>query len=309
MKKSFLFILISLVLVLMCGCENGSKRTLKVGIIKWPGYEPLALAAQMGMYDEPIKLLRFSSPGKAYSAFKSGAIDVVASTADELLKYADYGNPPKLFLVLDISHGADALVAQKSIKDLRDLKGKTVALESSVLAQYMLIRALDQTSLKPKDITIKNIEIVQQPEAFEKKEADAFVTFEPSRSLMLKQGGHVIFDSSMIPNEIIDALAADQRTWKEEQGALLSLKKGWYKALDYIKENPMKAYKMMGEIEGVSAQAFEDSLDGLMLGSKAVNKDLIKNKKLLPSLIKLQKIMLEKKILKNHINLVSFIGE
>lgn len=309
MKKSFLVIFISLMFLLMSGCDNGSKRTLKVGIAQWPGYEPLALAAQMNMFDHRIKLLRFSSPGKAYSAFKSGAIDVVASTADELLKYADYGNPPKIFLVLDISHGADAIIAHKSIKDLHDIKGKTVALESSLLAQYMLIRALDQTSLTQKDIIIKNIEIVQQPEAFKRQEADVFVTFEPSKSLMMKQGGHVIFDSSMIPNEIIDALAADQRTWTEDQPAIASLIRGWYKALDYIKENPAKAYEMMGAIEGISTEAFEASLAGLTLGSKAINKDLIKDKKILPSLITLQRIMLEKKVLKNSINLNELVGE
>lgn len=308
-KKISTFLFIFLTLVFFTGCESTPARPIKVGSCAWPGYEPLFLAAQLKMYDKPIKLLRFSSPAKAYRAFKSGAIDVVALTTDELLKYADYSSVPKIFLILDISNGADALVSIPDIKTIEELKGKTVALESSVLSQYILSRVLQKANLTSKDINIKNIEIIEQPKAYKDKEADAFVTYEPSKGSLIQQGGHVLFDSSMLPNEIVDALAANEKTWKNSQEAIQSLKRGWYKALDYIKEHPQKAYKIMGELEGITADEFEQSLIGLNLGERDLNKQLITEKKLVEPLKKLQRVLLEKKIIHKELDPLLFIGE
>lgn len=304
---SILFIFFSL--VLLSGCGSTPERPIKVGACAWPGYEPLFLAAQLKMYDKPIKLLRFSSPAKAYRAFKSGAIDVVALTTDELLKYADYSSVPKIFLVLDISNGADALIVVPSIKKLEELKGKTLALESSVLSQYILSRILQKANLTVEDIRIKNIEIIEQPRAYNNKEADAFITFEPAKGLLIQQGAHVLFDSSMLPNEIVDALAANEKTWENNQEAIQSLKRGWYKALDYMKEHPKKAYEIMGEFEDITADEFEKSLIGLKLGERELNKKLIKEKKLVEPLKQLQSILLEKNILHEKLDPLLFIGE
>lgn len=310
MKKQLLitfFLLLSL--FMSSGCEKAPGHMIKVGACSWPGYEPLFLAAQMNMYDTHVKLLRFSTPSEAYKAFKSGAIDVVALTTDELLKYADYGSVPKIFLVLDISNGADALVVTPSIKKLEDLKGKTIALEASVLSQYVLQRALEKASLTLDDITINNIEIIEQPRAYDDKEADAFVTFEPSRSMLLQKGGKVLFDSSMIPNEIVDALAANQDTWENNQESISSIKRGWFKALTYIKEHPEKAYALMGELEGITADTFKDSLTGLKLGNHELNKELIQGKELAVPLEKLQSVLLERKILNKRVDPLLFIGD
>ncbi len=293
----------------LSACEGTPERAVKVGMCQWPGYEPLFLAAQLNMFDRPVKILRFSSPGKAYQAFKSGAIDVVGLTADELLKYADYGSVPKIFLIMDISNGADALVAKPSVKELKEIKGKRVALESSVLAQYMLHRSLDKAGVSLEEIEIKNIEIVDQPQAYKDDKADVFVTFEPSLNMMIQEGGHVIFDTSMIPNEIVDALAASENIWKKDQKTIAALKKGWFKALDYINQHPDRAYEIMGKLEGISAQEFKESLSGLSLGTKEINDEMIKRKQLLPPLQKLQKIMLEKKIVQKEIDPLLFIGE
>ena len=300
----------SIILVFfIIGCENTPQKPLKVGMCQWPGYEPLFLAAQLNLFDRPIKMLRFSSPPKAYQAFKSGAIDVVGLTADELLKHSvDNNSISKVFLILDISNGGDAVVAKPSVKDINDIKGKRVAVESSVLGQYMLQRTLDKANLTYDDIQIQNIEIVDQPQAYKMNKADLFVTFEPSRSLILQQGGHVIFDSRMIPNEIVDALATNETTWKNSQESIDALKNGWYRALEYIEQYPDKAYEIMGRLEGISAKEFEESLDGLKLGTKELNETMIKQKGLVEPLNKLKKMMRDKGLIKHDIDTHLFIG-
>lgn len=308
MSNSIKLIFLLVVTLFIAGCEKESRHQLKVGMCQWPGYEPLFLASQMNMFSEDIKIIRFSSPASAYKAFKSGAIDVVGLTSDEILKYADYGESPKIFMVLDISDGADAIVSKPYIKELKDIKGKRVALESSTLAQHILYRALDRVNLTAKDIDIITIEIVEQPRAYSENKADVFVTFEPSKSSMIKNNANVLFDSSMIPNEIMDVLVASSKTYKNHKKYLECLERGWYKALNYINKHPKKAYKAMGSLEGISGDEFESSLVGLKYGTKALNNKLISNKEIINSLQKLQKVMIDKKIIDNKIDLNSLIG-
>lgn len=309
MKRVLKLIAIVTVTLFLAGCEKEDKHALKVGVTPWPGYEPLFLATHLGMYEEEIKFIRFSSPSLAYRAFKSGSIDVVALTSDEIIKSADYGSVPNIILVLDISNGADAIVAKPDIKTLADVKGKRVALESSTLAQHMLYSALEKVNLTAEDMHIVNIEISEQPRAYKENKADVFVTFEPSKSLLLKQGARKVFDSSMIPNQIMDVLAASAESTKNHPLQLKCIEKAWYKALDYIDKHPKEAYKIMGELEGLSAQEFENSLDGLKYGSRELNEKLLTNKEIVPVLSKLQTTMLKQGLLTNKIDLIKLIGK
>ena len=294
---------------MLSGCEEKHAHSIKVGMCPWPGYEPLFLAVEKKMIPSNIKIVRFSSPAGAYRAFKSGAIDVVGLTTDELLKYSDFGSLPKIFLILDVSNGADAIVAKPEIKTLQDMKGKTVALESSVLAQYILHRSMDKSQLKLSDFNLINIDILNQPEAYKQNKADVFVTFEPSKGVLKGYGATVLFDSSEIPNEIIDALAASEDVWLHHKSSLLSLKKSWYRALQYIEDNPKEAYETMARLEGISSNAFQESIKELKYGTRELNKKLLENEELLTSLKKLQAVMIDKRIIQNRINVEMLLGK
>jgi len=124
MRKIPILILSLIVLFSFTACENSQERPLlKVGISPWPGYEPLVVASEKGYFaDANIRLVRFTTPTDSYRAFRDGIIDVAAFTADEVFHYAEVEDKPRIFLVLDISNGADAIVARKEIKTLNDLK-------------------------------------------------------------------------------------------------------------------------------------------------------------------------------------------
>lgn len=298
-------------LLILCftACDSKTQKAIKVGLCSWPGYEPLFLAAQNGMLPDSVKVVRFSDPDKAYRAFKSGAIDVVGLTTDELIKYADYGSSPKIFLILDISDGADAVVAKPTVKTLPDLKGKRIAVSHGTLGQYMLYRLLEEANITTDDVSVSIIDIVEQPKAYNEDKADVFVTFEPSKGMMIADGAKLLFDSSQMPNEIIDALAADEDTWNNQRDVMMQIKKGWYEALDYINKNPQKAYMIMGGYENISGAEFAESLNGIKYGSKELNDKLLNSPELVESLKKIQKVMLEKKIVHNTVDLELFLGK
>ncbi|PHR55019.1 MAG: hypothetical protein COA44_11745 [Arcobacter sp.] len=299
--------------LLLTACEKNSKQVLKVGISPWPGYEPLALAAEKGFYgDSNIRIIRFATPTESYRALRDGIIDVAAFTADEVFHYAEVRNKPRIFLILDISNGADAIVAKKEIKTLDDLKGKRLGLEGSAMGDYVINRSLDfaKTDIKVSDIILIPVEINEQERAFLADEIDAAVTYEPSKSLLLKAGAHVIFDSSMIPNEIVDVLVTNDRTIQTRAYDLSNLAKGWFKSLDFIKENYTDALDLMSRQEATTVQEFKKGYEDLIIPSRDSNiKMLGKEALLLESMKRLSHLMYVKGSLETKIEVTPLLDD
>ncbi len=287
-------------------CEQKSSETLKIGMSPWPGYEPLALASVKNFYgDSSIRIIRFATPTESYRALRDGIIDVAAFTADEVFHYAEVRDKPRIFLILDISNGADAIVAKKEIKTIDDLKGKRLGVEGSALGDYVVQRALDfsKKGLISSDITLKHVEIDHQEQAFINDEIDASVTFEPSKSLLLKAGGHVLFDSSQIPYEIVDVLVTNEKVIQDRQKDLENLAKGWFKVMHYIKANYEETMIDMSQHEATNVDEFRTGFEDLIIPSQEENlKMLGKEASLLAPMKKLSKLMYDKGSLEKSID-------
>ena len=93
------------------------------------------------------------------------------------------------------------------MRTMRDLKGKSVAVESGALGAFVLSRALALNGMQASDVNVVHLESNEQPSAFEKGEVDGAVTFDPYRAQFLQAGATTLFDSTQIPGEIVDLLA------------------------------------------------------------------------------------------------------
>ncbi|MDF1881154.1 ABC transporter substrate-binding protein [Sulfurimonas sp. MAG313] len=310
-KLNIIFILIAG--FIFSACEKDSEQALRVGISTWPGYEPLALAAEKGFYgDSYIRVVRFATPTESYRALRDGVIDVAAFTADEVFHYAEVRNQPKIFLILDISNGADAIVAKKEIKTIDDLKGKRLGVEGSTLGNYIISRGLDfaKSDIKMRDITFVSVKTDEQEKIFLADGIDAAVTYEPSKSLLLKAGAHVIFDSSMIPNEIIDVLVTNESTIQTRLADLNSLVKGWFKSLDYIKENYKLSLDLMAHQESITFPAFKKAYEDLIIPSREVNKKMLgKDTLILKPMQRLSRLMYANEILEKEIEIKHLLDD
>lgn len=300
-------ILIMTVAIFFSACEQQSRQTLKVGISPWPGYEPLALASEKGFFqDTPVRIIRFATPTESYRALRDGIIDVAAFTADEVFHYAEVRDKPRIFLILDISNGADAIVAKKEIKTIDDLKGKRLGVEGSALGDYVVQRALDfsKKGLQASEIELKPVEINVQEKAFLNDEIDAAVTYEPSKSLLIKAGAHVLFDSSQIPYEIVDVLVTNDKTIEERSTDLENLAEGWFKSLHHINTNYEQMMHKMSQHEDTTVEEFKKGYEDLIIPSKADNIQMLgENPSLLVPMQRLSKLMHAKGSLEKTIDI------
>lgn len=236
---------------------------LKVGTTMWSGYEPLYLAQHNGFYNRDIRIINYPSTSEVMRSFRNKALEVAALTLDEVIQLREKNLPVTVFLICDISNGADALLARPPINRLTDLKGKRVAVESTAVGAYVLTRALDIGQLQLQDIQPVNKENNEQLEAYLKQEVDAVVTYEPVRSQLLANGAREIFNSREIPGEIVDVLVVHTELLDQRRDELQQLTDGWFRALEHMSKHPENSQRYIAERQKISPQDVGRSLQGL----------------------------------------------
>ena len=99
----------------LLACTPAPDSPVVVASNDWIGYRPLYLAQQLNYFDEhTVRLLELTSASEVLRKFRNGVIQVAALTLDEALLLKQDGFDITIILVMDISAGADAIVAHGS---------------------------------------------------------------------------------------------------------------------------------------------------------------------------------------------------
>ena len=300
----WLIVAISLLTFILISCVPAPLKPLRIGTNVWPGYEPLFLARELGYYgNTPIQLVEYPNfdPNRAY---RNGEVEMSATPMTAFLPLAPTHPDVRAWLIMDISNGADAIVAKPAIANLQSLKGRRVGFDRSMLAPFVLSRGLEQVGLSLKDVKIVSVELSDQEEAFKQGRVDAIVTFEPYRSNILNAGAKLLFDSTQIPGEVVDVLIGSESLLTTHATQLQVLIQGWFRALDYIKKNPEDAARRMARRQGVTPEQFLSSLKGLQIVTLEENQKLLgkTNSVLLKGTQRLSQFLVENKILKQDVD-------
>lgn len=247
-------------------CVAEPEPTLRLGTNVWPGYAPLYLARALQPPDSlSFRLVEYQSATEVLRAFRNNAVDAAALTLDEVMLLAESGDVPRIVLVTDVSHGADALIGRAGMKQLRDIKGRRVGVENGALGAYMLSRALQAAGLGLKDVQVVPLTVEEHEAAFTGDTVDAVITFEPVRSRLLARGGRSLFDSAQIPGEIVDVLVVRKVFLDEYPAAVQGLLRAWFQALDHHRLQPEAALPPMAAYLGLTDKETQRALAGMRL--------------------------------------------
>jgi NitT/TauT family transport system substrate-binding protein len=273
--KSLIFIALTLTLT---ACLHDEDAPIRIGLDPWPGNEFLFLAQTKGFFAEegvPVRLVEFSTLNDVRRGFERGQTDGMAATPIEAIQANERSKrQPRLFMVSDYSNGADALVANDSIKTVRDLKGKRIAAEPGSLTMFLVARALETAGLTLDDVTIVPMDQAFLADAMSEGKVDAVATYPPTSIAVLGQPGrHVIFSSADIPGEVTGVMCLDAPIMRERPDVAAAIVRAWDKALKFAQSNPDEAYTFMAQRMGMSRADFEASLGGIRLVSAADQSD------------------------------------
>lgn len=279
MKFKFISsILLVFFFALTTACTEKPKQTLRIGAVLWPGYEPLYLANKLGYFkDQPIKVIDYLSNTDALQSFINHNLEAGAFTLDETLQLLAKNIELEIILIMDTSYGGDVILANPDIRSVSDLKGKPVAVESSAVGAYVLKRALELNDMSYKDIQVVSTNAMEQLSAFNKNKVVAAVSFDPYRTKLVKYGKKEIFNSTLIPDEIIDVLVVRKQYSKDNPEVLSALIQAWFKTLKYQQDNPRISADYSSKRFETTTEEYLNSLKRLRFISKKKNKLLLDN--------------------------------
>lgn len=302
--RSILLIAVAVAVVLV-GCTESAQPPLRISSSPWPGYEPLYLARDLNYLPaDRVQLFELPSSDINMESFRNRSTDISTLTLDETLELLHDGNNLRILLVMDISHGGDAVMVSPEIKTLADLKGKRISIVNITLGLYMLSRLLDAAGLERSDVEVFPMPESKQEQFYLQGKADVVITFEPVKTKLRERGMRVIFDSANIPNEIFDLLVVHEDVYLKRRDDLCFVVNQWFKALDYIKTNKPDAARRITKRLDLDVREFDNLLDGIILPTKNMNYKLLGSDApgLLGPAKKLAKIMLNEQQLSKSVD-------
>lgn len=271
LRRDFLLRLAALAASPAVAGACASDKPLTVGIHPWPGYEPLYLARAFGWLADGVQLREGHAAGASVAALQAGEIDAAALTLDEVLAVRASGVALTVVLVFDSSVGADMVMARPSIRTLADIAGRRIAVERGAVGEVVLQKLLEAAGLEEADVTVLDIAPDRQLDAWRAGEVDLAIGYEPTSSLLGREGARRLFDSRQFPGVIFDVLAVRSERLSSRRDAIEALLVGHFRALAHLRVNREDALRRIAAWRGLSFDEMERSFAGLNLPDAAGN--------------------------------------
>lgn len=254
------------------GGTESSGETLTLGYSAWPGWFPLAVADEAGIFDQvglDVDLRFFADYLGSLDAMATGQIDANTQTLNDTMFSVASGSPQTIVVVNDNSTGNDAIICDESVGDsIEDLEDRTIAAEEGVVDHFLLLQGLESVGLTQDDIDFRGALTGDAAAAFAGGEFDCVGVFAPFTTQALERpGSHVVFDSSDFPGTIPDHIVVSPDLIAERPGDVQKLVDAWYLTLDYIEANPDEAIEIMSAVAEVTPEEYADFAAGTTIFS------------------------------------------
>ena len=289
MKKKLLCAVLTAAMVMgmLTGCGSSAKSSadgmdVSMAFCTWTGYSPMFIAKEKGYFSEAginMDIQVIEDESTYTSLITKGSIQFLATAVDPNIKMFANGADDRYVLTMDNSNGADGLVCVADITSLDDLAGRSVALDKSASSYYFFLKALEDSSLTEADIDVVDMgDTTEAGLAFMSGQVDAAIMWEPelSEALDSVEGAHALVTSADYPDTIMDSLVVNTKFAQEHPEIVDAVANAWYKAVDFMNQNPDEAYELMASgFEEVTAEDIAADCEGLDIYGKAENEALL----------------------------------
>lgn len=249
--------------------------SLKVGIHPWIGYETLRLARSFHWLSESVLLHEAKDLNESSRLLELGKVDAACLTLDEVLRIRSTGVPVVVALVFDVSEGSDVIIAKPTIRRLQDLAHQRIGVEKGALGALMTGEMLRSAGLNASDVQIIEVPTDRQVQAWRQGTIDAAISYEPTSTLLLREGGVRLFDSRQIPDTIVDVLAVRQDRITGHQGDLYAVVRGHFKGLSHMIRHREDAAYRIAATQRITHGEVRQALAGIRLPSLQANHEYL----------------------------------
>ncbi|MFD0824311.1 ABC transporter substrate-binding protein [Neobacillus sp. M.A.Huq-85] len=254
------FVLTILFILLLAGCSSSIGKTnaqnknepVEVNIALNGKMGPLAIAREKGWFEEEFKALNakvkwseFTSGPPLLESLASNRVDLSFLGDGALIAGIDKNLPFEVIGQTGTGESNVRILVQKNgdIKNVNDLKGKTVGVPLGTTAQVYLIKALKANDLTINDVKLINLQPDDAQAAFQSKKLDAWAAWNPYYLNNVEKGNAIALDVNkkiFAPGAII----ARNDFAKEHPDLVQAYLRVYKKAADWQIANPNEASKI-----------------------------------------------------------------
>jgi NitT/TauT family transport system substrate-binding protein len=228
----------------LCFCSllsapSFAKDDYRIAWSIYVGWMPWDYAARSGIVDKwaekygiTIEVVQFNDYIESINQYTVGAFDGCTMTNMDALTIPAAGGVDSTALIVgDFSNGNDGIVLKGAGKSLADIKGQNVNLVELSVSHYLLARALAGADMTERDLTVVNTSDADIVAAFATDDVTSVVTWNPLLA-EIKAMPEVspVFDSSMLPGEIIDMLVVSTEALEDPRFGK-ALAGAWYETM------------------------------------------------------------------------------
>lgn len=255
----------------MLSGTGSAAEPLKVAYSDWPGFTLIEVAKQKGWFKEAgieVDLLWFDYL-PSIDAFTAGKVDAVTVVAADAIVSGANGAKSKFIAVLDYSNGNDMIIGKAGVASIKDLKGKKVGLELTLVEHLLLLKALEKNGMKQSDVELVATATNETPQVLASGQVSAVGAWYPVSGQALKAvpGSKPLFTSADAPGLIYDVLAVSPTSLAKRKADWEKYVKVYYRCVDYVLDPKTQddAVKIMAAKVGVEPDIYKANLPGTKL--------------------------------------------
>jgi NitT/TauT family transport system substrate-binding protein len=244
------------------------KAPLRVAYSDWPGWTAFEVGIQKGWFKEAGVDVVFSwfDYLPSMDAFTAGKVDAVMVTNGDALVTGANGAKSKMILVTDYSNGNDKIIARPNIHGFKELKGKKVGLELTLVEHLLFLKALDKYGMKASDVQLVNFPTNETPQALASGQVAAVAAWYPVSTQAIKAvaGAKVVFSSAEAPGLIYDTVAVNPASLAQRKEDWQKFVKVWYRISDFVRDpkTQPEAVAIMAAKVGVKPEEYATAMPG-----------------------------------------------
>lgn len=260
-----------LLLFLTLSTTASARDSFKVCWSIYAGWMPWAYGVEQGIvqkwadkYDIDIEVVQFNDYIESVNQYSVGEFDACSITNMDTLTIPAAGGVDNTVLIInDYSNGNDGLVL-KGKNSLAEIKGQRVNLVELSVSHYFLARALETVGLSERDIQVVNTSDADMVAIYGTPEVTAVATWNPPLGEILSMpDSNQVFDSSMIPGEILDMLVVKTEVLEEHPELGKALTGAWFELVALMHagdERAKEAKNFMAQAAGTDLAGYEAQL-------------------------------------------------
>jgi len=230
--------LLMITLIGLAGLAGVKADAIKIGYSDWPGYTVMEIAKQKGWFKDAgldVDMIWFEySP--SIDAFSAGKIDADMIVAGDDMVTGASGAKSKIVCLVDYSEGSDMIVGAPGVNSIKDLKGKKVGVELTLVEHELLLQALKVNGMSQSDVTLVGTSTDKTPQTLASGQVSAIGAWYPISGQALQQvpGSKKLFTSADAKGLIFDVIAVSPTSYAEHKEEWAKITAIYYKCVNYL---------------------------------------------------------------------------